>query len=274
MKNLRKTQWTAVLAFLAFANVSCAQSDNLSEQIDALLPEMITVTGGSFRMGDMAEEGDPNELPIHEVTVADFQIAATEVTFALFELFAESTGHPMPDDEGWGRGQMPVINVSWNDAMALIAWLQEETGRSFRLPTEAEWEYAARAGTSTPYANGDTITRDYGNYGPADCCARGIGQGGRDQWDYTAPIASFEPNQLGLYDTVGNVWEWMQDCWNETYEGAPTDGSAWETGDCTRSPLRGGSWKHYSRNVRPANRNENLRENSGDGYGIRLAEDI
>lgn len=273
MKTMYKKRWLGFVVALLLANTGCAQSDDAIEGLAEVLPQMIDIDGGTFMMGDMAEEGDANELPVHEVTVGDFKIAATEVTYSLFDLFAESTGHRMPSDEGWGRGQLPVTNVSWNDAQALIAWLNEQTGRSFRLPSEAEWEYAARAGTSTPFANGNTITREYGNYGPTDCCAKGSGVAGRDQFVNTAPVGSFEPNQWGLYDTVGNVWEWTQDCWNDNYDGAPSDGNAWTQGDCTRAPLKGGSWTHYSRNLRHANRNDNGRDHFANGYGIRLAED-
>lgn len=270
MKHLKIVRLMLLGLVLVGTNVSCAESNQT--KIDALMPEMIQITGGTFTMGDMAEEGDSNELPLHQVSVADYAIASHEVTFDLYDLFAISTGRDLPGDEGWGRGTHPVTNVSWEDAQALAAWLSEQTGRVFRLPSEAEWEYAARAGTDSPFANGATITREYANYGPTDCCAKGPGQSGRDKWDYTSPVGSFEPNQWGLYDTVGNVWEWTQDCWNPTYEGAPADGSAWAEGDCARSPLKGGSWTHYSRNLRPANRNDNARNHAGNGYGIRLAE--
>lgn len=274
MKTSQTIRMTAICTLAMLANVGCAQSNDLEAQINSLLPSMISLEAGSFIMGDSWQEGDSNELPTREVQVPAFAIASHEVTFDLYDLFATSTGRALPNDEGWGRGNHPVINVTWVDATALAEWLSEQTGRSFRLPSEAEWEYAARAGTTTPFANGTNINREYGNYGPSDCCARGPGQSGRDIWDYTAPVGSFEPNQWGLHDTVGNVWEWTADCWNESYDGAPSDGSPWLEGDCARAPLKGGSWSHYSRNIRPANRNENLRENTGNGYGIRLAEDI
>jgi formylglycine-generating enzyme required for sulfatase activity len=236
--------------------------------------EMIVIAGGTFKMGDLMEEGDANELPVHEVTVGDFAIGKYPVTFDQFDRFAVATGRDKPTDEGWGRGDRPVINISWNDATAMAEWLSEQSGRSFRLPTESQWEFAARAGSSEAYGWGNTITREYANYGPADCCAKGIGQSGRDVWDYTSPVGSFEPNPWGLYDMAGNVWEFTADCWNDSYEGAPTDDSAWTTGDCTRSPLRGGSWTHYSRNLRSANRNESVRTRSTYGYGFRLVEEI
>lgn len=280
MKNLKRIQWIAPTVLLAFANVGCAQSDDIAEQVEALLPEMITITGGTFKMGDMAEEGDANELPVHEVSVGDFKIANIEVTYDLMDFFLTSTGRePHKKDEEFGREGYPATYVSYVLANELIDWLNEQTGRSFRLPTEAEWEYAARAGTETAFPWGNSMSRAYGNYGHPDCCARvdgtkGEGVVGEDKWAYTSPVASFVPNPWGLYDVAGNVWEWMSDCWNDRYEGAPTDGSSWDTGDCARAPMRGGSWTHYSRNVRAANRNENLRVNAVNGYGMRLAEDI
>lgn len=264
-----RTIITSFGTMICLAAVAAADDTELA----ALLPEMIPITGGSFLMGDRIEEGDANELPVHPVTVGDFRLASHEVTFELYDYFARATGRALPNDEGWGRGTRPVTNVSWEDATALTLWLAEQTGRTFRLPTEAEWEYAARAGGDDAYPWGNTLTRDHANYGPTDCCAKGSGQSGHDRWDFTAPVGSFEPNPWGLYDIIGNVWEWTADCWNATYDGAPEDGSAWLTGDCERAPLRGGSWSHYSRNLRPANRNENLRTNTSNGYGIRLAED-
>jgi formylglycine-generating enzyme required for sulfatase activity len=274
MNILSKARWALVPVFVSLANVGCAQPEDLLESIEAVMPEMIHIQGGTFKMGDMVEEGDANELPVHEVTVANFAIASHEVTFDLYDLFAIDTGRVLPSDEGWGRSTYPVTNVSWHDAQALVAWLSEKTGRSFRLPSEAEWEYMGRSGTDAPYPWGDNISREYANYGPSDCCGKGTGISGRDQWEFTAPVGSFEPSPWGLYDTAGNVWEWVSDCWNDSYEGAPIDGSSWDEGNCARSPLRGGSWTHYSRNIRAANRNDNDRTSAGNGYGIRLAEDI
>ena len=140
--------------------------------------------------------------------------------------------------EGWGRGLRPVRNVSWYDAMAYTEWLWEQTGDRYRLPTEAEWEYAARAGSTTAYSWGDSIGRNRAN---CDGCA--------SLWDgeRTALVGTFKANGWGLYDMHGNVWEWVQDCWNDNYEGAPTDGTAWLSGDCDRRVLRGGSWEASSR---------------------------
>ena len=136
-------------------------------------------------------------------------------------------------DEGWGRGDRPVINVSWDDAQAFVGWLSQETGESYRLPSEAEWEYAARAGTETRYSWGDEIGTNRAN---CDGCG--------SQWDdrQTAPVGSFPPNPFGLHDMHGNVGEWVEDCWNDSYRSAPADGIAWLSGDCDRRLSRGGSW--------------------------------
>ena len=144
-----------------------------------------------------------------------------------------------PADRGWGRGLRPVINVSWKQVAAYAQWLSEQTGKYYRLPSEAEWEYAARAGTSTPFWWGESINTDLANYDG------NYSYDGGPEGEYrrqTMPVDRFDPNPWGLYQVHGNVWEWVQDCWNDSYDGAPDDGSAWEQGDCGRRLLRGGSW--------------------------------
>ena len=152
--------------------------------------------------------------------------------------------------EGWGRGRRPVINVSWEDARGYVEWLSSETGEEYRLLSEAEWEYVARGGTQT--------ARHWGASSSGQCgYANGYDRTGEQKHDFswdpdpiscsdghadTAPVGSFEPNAFGLYDVLGNVWEWTDDCWNGSYAGAPTDGSPWASGDCTQRVLRGGSW--------------------------------
>jgi formylglycine-generating enzyme required for sulfatase activity len=277
MRNSRIIVTALFSVVLLSANVACAQQPTKAvdqQRLQALLPQMVKIPAGSFKMGDSGGEGDANELPVHTVNVKPFAMAATEVTFDLYDLFSEATGREKKKDQGWGRGNHPVVNVRWADANDFTVWLSKQTGRSFRLPTEAEWEYAANAGANTIFSWGNSMSREYGNYGPHDCCEKGTGKSGRDQWDYTAPVASFKPNAWGLYDTAGNAWEWVADCLNETYVGAPTDGSAWMTGDCQSGVLRGGSYTHYSRNVRTANRNTHKRDYSADGYSFRIAEDI
>ncbi|MGH7827733.1 MAG: formylglycine-generating enzyme family protein [Candidatus Binatia bacterium] len=173
----------------------------------------------------------------------------------------------MPNDRGWGWGRRPVIYVSWQDARNYAAWLSEQTGKRYRLPSEAEWEYVARAGTETAYWWGNDLIN-----GMANCAESG------SQWDFeqAAPVGSFKPNLFGLYDTAGNVWEWVADCWHESYEGAPDNERVWgkeKGGDCSRRVLRGGSWVREPDFLRSS-----FRRSSTDmrrhGIGFRLARDI
>ena len=232
----------------------------------AACPELVVVPAGSFMMGSpTSEEGRwEAEGPRHRVTIrAPFAVGVYEVTFAEWDacVAAGGCGGYRPDDWGWGRGSRPVINVSWEDVREYVRWLSRETGEEYRLLTEAEWEYVARAGTQTArywgeretgqcrYGNGYDRTGhaelEYDWVDPATCS---------DAYVRTAPVGLFEPNGFGLYDVLGNVWEWTQDCWNESYSGAPADGSAWSSGDCSQRVLRGGSWSYGPRFLRSANR--------------------
>ena len=219
----------------------------------AVCPEMVVVPVGSFMMGSpVGEEGRLEELegPRHRVTIASpFAVGVYEVTFAEWDacVGAGGCGGHRPEDLGWGRGSRPVIRVSWEDGQEYVRWLSRETGETYRLPTEAEWEYVARAGTTTArhwgerarqcrFENGyDRTAQAEGRYtGEPPACS--------DGYAYTAPVGLFEPNAFGVYDVLGNVREWTQDCWNESYRGAPSDGSAWQSGDCSERVQRGGSW--------------------------------
>jgi formylglycine-generating enzyme required for sulfatase activity len=191
---------------------------------------MVAVAAGSFTMGAKTDYADP----VHRVTIpSDFAIGRFEVTFEEWDRCVDEGGcMTRPDDRGWGRGQRPVINVSWLDAKAFVAWLSQKTGFKYRLPTEAEWEYAARAGTSTTYWWG----ADVGS-GRANCQNCNTGQG-----RMTLSVGAFKPNAFGLYDTSGNIAEWVEDCWHDDYHGAPTDGSAWNQPQCQLRVLRGGAF--------------------------------
>jgi formylglycine-generating enzyme required for sulfatase activity len=214
-------------------------------------PEMVVVPAGSFTMGSPTTEAghSVDENPQHTVTIArPFAIGRFEVTFDEWDACAADGGCNgyKPSDENWGRGRRPVINVSWDDAEAYVAWLSKKAGKPYRLPTGAEYEYATRAGTQTIYPWGNDIGTNNAN-----CHACG------SQWDarQTAPVGSFAPNAFGLYDMVGNVREWTEDCYHERYIGAPTDGSAWiEGADCSRRVVRGGSWLLAPAFLRSANR--------------------
>jgi len=216
-------------------------------------PEMVVLPAGTFMMGSTDEERKTaaaagaseewlaTETPRHRVTIgARFAVGRYPVTFEEYDRFVEKTGSDKPDDQGWGRGRRPVINVSWEDAKAYVEWLSKETGETYRLLSEAEWEYACRAGTETAFSFGDTIDTDRANY--VGNYVYGSGKKGvyRKQ---TVPVDSFPANAWDLYDMHGNVWEWVEDVWHDDYESAPDDGSAWtEGGDNGRRVVRGGSW--------------------------------
>ena len=219
-------------------------------------PMMVVVPAGSFLMGSRESEkgraGD--EGPVHRVRFsAPFALGVAEVTFAQWDACEadRGCGGHSPDDEGWGRGRRPVINVSWEDAQAYVRWLSAKTGKRYRLPSEAEWEYAARAGTRTPFHTGATISTDQANYDGN--FTYGAGREGVYR-QRTVPVATFGANEWGLHDVHGNVWEWTADCWNDRYAGAPADGSAWEYGNCSFRVLRGGSWLSIPMVLRSAHR--------------------
>jgi formylglycine-generating enzyme required for sulfatase activity len=217
-------------------------------------------------MGDIQGSGDADERPVHSVRISrPFAMGRYEVTFDEYDVFARATGREQPADEGWGRGRRPVINISWEDARAYAQWLSEQTGKRYRLLTEAEWEYAARAGKETTYWWGNEVGKNRAN------CA-GCGS----QWDgnQTAPVGSFASNPWGVYDTVGNVYEWVQDCYHDSYEGAPADGSAWEKGGCVLRVVRGGSWHDRPGGVRSANRGWDVPGFWSHFLGFRLAQDL
>ena len=201
-------------------------------------------------MGSSARErGSSDERPLHRVRI-DYQFAVSvyEVTFAEWDACVDAggCGGYIPDDEGWGRGNRPVINVNWDDAWSYVSWLSQRTGKIYRLLSESEWEYVARAGTETAYSWGDSI-----GVNRANC------EGCGGAWDggmQTAPVGSFEVNPWGVHDMHGNVWEWVRDCWNDSYESAPTDGSARRSGNRSLRATRGGSWASLPRGLRSANR--------------------
>ncbi|MXX73984.1 MAG: formylglycine-generating enzyme family protein [Holophagales bacterium] len=220
-------------------------------------PEMVVVPAGSFRMGCVSGVDcyPGREEPVHEVTIPrPFAVGSHEVTFAEWDACVSAGGcEHRPDDRGWGRDRRPVINVSWQDAQEYVSWLSGETGAAYRLPSEPEWEYAARAGSNTAYAWGDEI-----GSGRANCA------GCRGGWSHqTAPAGSFSPNSWGLHDMHGNVWEWVEDCWHENLDGAAPDGAARQSDDCLRPALRGGCWVSGRGLVRAATR-------IGHGSGIRV----
>ena len=237
-----------------------------AEAIAESVPEMVTIPAGTFRMGCVTRGNCDNaERPVREVRIAAFELSKHEVTFAQWDVCAEYGNCRWVSDEGWGRGDRPAINVSWNDAQQYLSWLSQETGETYRLPSEAEWEYAARAGAGTRYWWGNDVGRNRAN---CDGCG--------SQWDgkKTAPVASFPPNGFGLFDVHGNAREWVQDCWNDSYRSAPTDGRAWARGDCSWRVMRGGAWSSGPRYMRVSNRGALSTDRSNWGTGIRIARTL
>lgn len=217
--------------------------DKLRDGTDA--PAMVWLPKGKFKMG--SNENAP-EKPIHEVTINyELAVGKYQVTFAEYDKFCDSTKRHKPDDKDWGRGNRPVINVTWHDAREYCEWLSEQTGQYYRLLSEAEWEYACRAGSTEKYCFGDDV-HQLGNY------AWFYGNAGGK----THPVGQKKPNQFGLYDMHGNVWEWCEDVWHENYNGAPTDGNAWVIGgDSNNRLFRGGSWHFDDFDLRCAYREWN-----------------
>lgn len=217
-------------------------------------PLMVVIPAGSFLMGSPPDEpeGAADEGPQHPVRIArPFAMGVHAVTFDDYDRFAAATGAALPEDEGWGRASRPVINVSWDDARAYCAWLTRQSGKSYRLPSEAEWEYACRAGTTTPFHFGARLSTEQANF-DGNYSYNGSAEG--EYREQTIPVGSFPPNAFGLYDMHGNVWEWCQDAWHESYDGAPQGGSAWESEAVDSRMLRGGSWYDYPWSCRAADR--------------------
>jgi formylglycine-generating enzyme required for sulfatase activity/serine/threonine protein kinase len=255
-----------------------AEQEIAAEKQQAIISQavgvMVAIPSGRFQMG--SDDGGSDEKPIHEVSIKAFNMGQTEVTFAQWDTCVNAGGcSHKPDDGGWGRGTRPVMNVSYNDiTKQFIPWLNKETGNTYRLPSEAEWEYAARAGSTTKYSWGDTASHENANYGK-DACCNGLAKG-KDRWEYTSPVKSFSANAFGLYDMHGNVWEWTQDCWNESYQGAPKNGQSWVSGvsgECSRRVLRGGSWIDAPRVLRVSYRFRFTTAGRNSNIGFRLAQD-
>ena len=250
-------------------------------------PAMVVLPTGRFRMGDLDGSGNSNERPVHAVTISHLddddgidcerpvhtvtisrRIAMGQypVTFEDYDRFVAATDAKRPGDAGWGRDRRPVIMVNWHDAKAYAAWLSEQTGKRYRLPSESEWEYAARSGTETAYSWGNEIGVNRAN---------GRDSGSKWSGKQTSPVGSFAPNGFGLYDMHGNVAEWVEDCWHDNYEGAPSDGSAWTSGgDSDLRIVRGGSWGDNLRVLRAAYPYRYPQLLSTFIIGFRLVQDL
>jgi formylglycine-generating enzyme required for sulfatase activity len=231
-----------------------------------LCPEMVTVPPGEFMMGSREGEGDKNEQPQHKVTIAKpFAVARFQLTFDEWDACVAYGDCPRVSD-GWGRGRQPAVNVGWDDAQRYVEWLKRMTGKPYRLLTEAEYEYAARAGTDTAYPWGDDIGK-----GHANCIRCG------SEWDgkQAAPVGSFAPNRYGLYDMHGNVGQWVEDCRHDSYDKAPENGAAWiEGGDCANRQVRGGSWSGSPQYLRSAHRVAYSTDRRNYALGFRVARTL
>jgi uncharacterized protein (TIGR02246 family) len=283
-------------------------------------PEMVVISAGSFTMGSPADEPGryDQEGPQRQVSIRQFAAGKFDVTRGQWAAFISATNRETPRGCAWtGRSGIkppwatdpdgswrnlgfpqddshPAVCVTWNDAQDFVRWLSQRTGHKYRLLTESEWEYAARAGTTTPYPWGSSASHDYANYGADECCS-GLASG-RDQWVNTSPVGSFPPNAFGLYDMNGNVLQWVQDCFASSYSGLPTDSSAYETvvqlqmagrfsamtgtSSCSYRMLRGGDSGDPPKMIRSAYRNfgpgpgATLQDYRSGGVGFRVARTL
>ena len=224
-------------------------------------PLMVAVPAGEFRMGDGRYR---RGSPIRSVSIKRFAVGVHEVTFSQWDACHRAGGcETNPRDNGWGRGNRPVIDVSWDDAIQYVDWLSSKTGKEYRLLSESEWEYAARAKTKSPFYTGSSISTDQANY--------------RNSRGRTVEVGTLrnDGNRFGLYDVHGNVWEWVEDCWHGNYSGAPQDGSAWtHDGDCGKRMFRGGSWENSSEHVSSAYRWGADRRRRAASLGFRVARTL
>jgi formylglycine-generating enzyme required for sulfatase activity len=238
-------------------------------------PEMVVVPAGSFTMGSPASEAErlDSEGPQHSVTIAKpFAVGRFAVTFDEWDACVADGGcNGYKPADRWGRGRQPVIYVSWDHAKTYAAWLSRKTSKPYRLLSEAEREYAARAGTTTPFWWGASISTSQANYDGNYT----YGSGSKGEFRAkTVPVDTFQPNAWGLYQMHGNVYDWVEDCYLDSYAGAPTDGSAWVSGDCSRRVLRGGSWNINPGYLRAAYRNWYSSGYRDSNVGFRLGRTL
>jgi formylglycine-generating enzyme required for sulfatase activity len=235
-------------------------------------PRMVVIPAGEFTMGSPPSEQQAEAQ--HRVIIASpLAVSKFEITFAQWEACVVGGGCDgyRPDDEGWGRGRRPAINISWENAKAYVSWLSHKTGKPYRLLSEAEWEYAARAGSTARFAYGNTISPRQANYNGSED-ESGPSNLNRKK---TMPAGSFPANGFGLHDMHGNVSEWVEDCWHDDYTaGAPSDGAAWVDSDCTGRVLRGGSWEDSESELRSSARVGEYKYESSYVDGFRVARDL
>jgi formylglycine-generating enzyme required for sulfatase activity len=226
---------------------------------------MIKVPAGTYRMGGPSSIISADEVPRHEVTVASFMVGVYEVTLDEYLRSAQTTRRKKPKKVDWDRKTYPVVDVTWDDALAYTRWLSKQTGKRYRLLSEAEWEYVARAGTRTSFWWG--TKPGVSNAHCFDCNS-----------DYSiskpAKVGTYKPNPFGLYDTAGNVYEWVHDCYHRSYNDAPDDGSVWEGGDCEVRIARGGAYRSPADSMRVENREKFKSDKGQYNVGIRVARDL
>lgn len=251
-----------------------------------LCPDMMEVPGGTFLRGDFLGVGEDDEQPRDEVTITEFEVAINEVTFVQYqECVDDGACESIASDGGWGRESRPVINVSFLEALIYVSWLSRETGKQYRLLSDAEWEYAARGNMAKPYVSssrtdggGDQWDWCYGNIlvdqASRQLTGRTSGASCNDQYPHTAPVGMFWANNYGLKDMSGNVWEWTMDCYQGHYRGVPRDGSPLLTGDCSFHVVRGGSWSSNSMSARIANRSRREPGAGDNDIGFRVARTL
>jgi formylglycine-generating enzyme required for sulfatase activity len=227
--------------------------------------EMMRINAVKFSMGNPLGMSDSDARPVHNVTLKPYFIGTKEVTFAQYDEFVHATGARRPNDFGWGRDARPVVDVSWDEARDYAQWLTKRTGKPYRLPSEAEWEYAARGGTTSSY---------WWGVGSIENRALCLDCGSRWDRQSTAPVASFDPNPFGLYDTAGNVYEWTADCYYYNYQPAHEDGRPYEIPNCKARVARGGSYNSPMTTLRSHARTRFAPETRIDRIGFRLARDV
>jgi formylglycine-generating enzyme required for sulfatase activity len=242
-------------------------------------PEMLRIEPGTFSMGSESKilyrNLDYDSQPVRVVTIEyPFAIGRHEVTFNEWDacVSAGACNGYLPPDEGWGRGDLPVIHVSWRDASAYVTWLSETTGKTYRLPSEAEWEYVARGGVRHAFSWGRWPSHDFANYGKNKCCTGEVK--GSDKWLNTSPVGSFPANAFGVYDMSGNVYEWVQDCFADSYTDASFDGSPYLGGDCDRRRIRGGAWYSDPGRIRSSYRAYQSPEQRDYVIGFRVVREV
>ena len=231
--------------------------------VSVAVPKIIEIAGGTYQQGLDSGRDEPG----HEVTIKSFALGKYEVTFEEYDRFAIAAGRDLPDDHTWGRVRRPVINVSWNDAKAYAHWLSKATGKSYRLLTESEWEYAARSGVKQEVWAGTSEESQLEKYAVST----------DNSENKTAVVGKKDPNGFGLHDMSGNVWEWVEDCWHQDYKGGPTDGSVWldaNAGSCGQRVIRGGSWINDPERLRTSRRYGSIAVDRDINIGFRLAQDL